>query len=93
MQESGGPTDYTFVKMYTVLALWEGRAGSAPNGGKIAVFLVKENPLPHLVPWDAGWAVVGWLAGWLVGWLAGWLVGWLAGWLVGWLAGWLVEGN
>ena len=70
MQESGGPTGNTFVKMYTVLALREGRAGSAQNGGKKAVFLVKENPLPHLVHWDAGWAVVGWLAGWLVGWLA-----------------------
>ena len=87
MQENGEPAVHTFVKMYTLLALWEGRPGSPLNGGKIVDFLVKENPLPHT--WYAGWAVVGWLAGWLVGWLAGWLVGWLAGWPVGWLAGWL----
>jgi hypothetical protein len=49
----------------------------------------------RLAGWPGGsWLVPGWLAGWQVGWLVGWLAGWLAGWLVGWspLVGWLRVG-
>ena len=62
MQESGGPTHYALGKMYTVLALWKGRAFSARNGGKIACFAVKEKPS------TLAWHVAVWLGG---GWLAG----------------------
>ena len=91
MQESGGLTDYTFGKMYTVLALWKSRPRSAPNGGKIACFAVKEKPstLAWHVAGQVGWAADGWLAGRQTGRLAGRLAGWLAGWQAGWLAGWL----
>ena len=95
MQESGGPNGNTFGKMYTVLALWKGRARSPPNGGKIACFVVKEKPstLAWHVAGQVGWAVDGWLAGWLAGWHVGKQAGWLAGRLAGRLAGWQVAGR